>query len=102
MQTKTMKTSNYLEVLELLDDYYDGLYRLDIDKLRGVFSPSARYATIAKDSLLELSMDEYFPRLKTRTSPADDGVPYDYRVVSIRFAGDGQATVTRGGDSAQQ
>ena len=91
MQTKTMKTSNYLEVLELLDDYYDGLYRLDVDKLRGVFSPSARYATIAKDSLLELSMDEYFPRLRTRTSPADEGVPYDYRVVSIRFAGDNTA-----------
>ena len=91
MKTQTIEQSNYTEVLELLGDYYDGLYRTDVSKLRSVFSPSARYATIANGSLLELSMDEYLPRVEKRTAPADEGVPYEYRVVSIRFAGENTA-----------
>ncbi len=86
-----MNTSQYNEVLALLRDYYDGLYNLDVAKLRDVFSPGAHYATIAKGALLELTMDEYFPRVEQRTSPADEGTPYESRVVSIRFAGENTA-----------
>ena len=88
MQTESSPTTQYAAVLDLLAAYYDGLYTLDADKLREVFSPTARYATVRDDSLLELSVDEYLPQLASRTSPADEGVAYDYRVVSIRFAGE--------------
>ena len=80
--------SDYAEILELLRNYYEGLYEVDVAKLREVFSPSARYATIMDGELLELSMDEYLPRVEKRTPPASEGVPYDYRVVSIRIAGE--------------
>lgn len=91
MKTQAKDQSAYAEVLELLERYYEGLYRTDVSKLRSAFSPSARYATIAKGSLVELSIDEYLPRVEQRTSPADDGVPYAYEVISIRFAGENTA-----------
>ncbi len=84
----TAATARYAEVLHLLAAYYDGLYTLDAAKLREVFSPSAGYATIRDGSLVALSMDEYLPLLADRTPPDDDGTPYAYRVVSIRFAGE--------------
>ena len=83
-----MNQAAYTEVLKLLADYYDGLYRLDVAKLRRVFSPSAHYAAIVDGALLTLSMDEYLPRVERRTPPADEGVPYAYEVVSVRFAGE--------------
>ena len=86
-----MQSQNYSAVLDLLRRYYEGLYRLDADLLREVFSPSARYATIAGGELLTLSMDEYFPRLATRVAPTEDGTPHGYRVRSIRFAGENTA-----------
>ena len=88
MNRQTNEPSDYAEILEVLEEYFEGLYRTDLAKLRNVFSPSARYATIANGSLLELSIDEYLPRVAARTSPAEEGAPHEYRVVSIRFAGE--------------
>ncbi|MBB01420.1 MAG: hypothetical protein CMJ47_02120 [Planctomyces sp.] len=83
-----MTPSRYSDVLALLADYYDGLYRLDTARLREVFSPSAQYATIVQGTHLSLSVDEYLPRVEERQPPADTGTPYEFTVRSIRFAGD--------------
>ena len=91
MRMQTTKQDDYTKVLEVLAAYYDGLYRLDVTKLRQAFSPSATYATIANGALLQLSIDDYFPRLAERRAPASDNIPYDYRVVSVRFAGENTA-----------
>ncbi|MEM7305023.1 MAG: nuclear transport factor 2 family protein [Planctomycetota bacterium] len=91
MQPQTTNQTDHAAALDVLEAYYDGLYQLDIAKLREVFSPSARYATIANGSLLELSIDEYYARLAQRTAPRDEGVPYGYRVISLRFAGENTA-----------
>ena len=47
-----MNQDDFTEVLGLLNNYVDGLYRLDIEILRDVFSPSAQYATITDGALL--------------------------------------------------
>ena len=86
-----MNKDNYTEELGLLNNYFDGLYRLDVEMLRDVFSPSAQYATIVDGSLLSLSIDEYFERLAQRIAPANEGKPYESRVLSIRFAGENTA-----------
>lgn len=82
-----MNPTDYNEILELLKNYYDGLYRLDTKLLGEVFSPTAQYATIANGELLTLAIDEYLPRLEQRDSPEKDKVPYGSSVVSIHFAG---------------
>jgi putative lumazine-binding protein len=81
------------EILELIEDYCDGLHRLDTVKLSKVFSSSAHYATIANGSMVVLTMDEYFPQLLKREAPADKGEPLDFVVTLIRFAGANTALV---------
>lgn len=83
-----MTPARYAEVLALLEDYCDGLYDLDVQKLERAFSPTARYATIVDGSLTELSVEEYLPRLPLRTPPAEDGTPREFRVLSVRFGGE--------------
>lgn len=82
-----MDRSQYTAVLDLLKNYYEGLYRVDVDLLREVFSPNAHYATMADGKLLTLTLDEYLPQLAKRPVPADHGVPYGYEVLSVRFVG---------------
>ncbi len=86
-----MQQNEYSAILDLLSRYYDGLYKLDTNTLADAFSPSAHYATVANGALLTLAIDEYLPRLEQRTSPEEEGAPYESRVVSIRFAGENTA-----------
>ena len=84
----TTQTRDFAAVVDLLADYYDGLYYCDVDKLRAVFSSSARYATASSGELLELGIDDYLTRVAARTPPAEDGTPYGLcEVRAIRFAG---------------
>ncbi|MEO0630055.1 MAG: nuclear transport factor 2 family protein [Planctomycetota bacterium] len=82
-----MDQSEFVAVLDVLKNYYEGLYRVDIDLLRDVFSSNAHYATTINGELLTLTLDEYLPQLAQRSVPADEGVPYGYEVLSVRFVG---------------
>ena len=86
-----MNATHYDEVLALLADYHHGLYHLDLDRLRKVFTPEATYATVVDGSLLGLTIEAYFDRLTRRTAPAEEGVDSNPRVRSIRFAGENTA-----------
>jgi Putative lumazine-binding len=74
-------------VIEVLQDYFEGLYRSDSLILRRVFHPSALYACATDGSLLTLRMEEYFPIIDKRPSPASRADPRTDRIVSIEFAG---------------
>ena len=71
----------------VLQDYFDGLHHSDTVRLARVFHPRALYATASGGSLTMLSMDEYFPVVDGRPSPASRGDPRADRIVSIDFAG---------------
>ncbi len=75
------------EVVLALDDYFDGLHHSDTARLRRVFHPAALYACATDGSLLLRTMDEYFPVVDARPSPASRGEPRHDRIVSIEFAG---------------
>ena len=48
--TDTIHAPNdYAGVLGLLRDYYEGLWRCDIELLRRVFAPRALYATLGPE-----------------------------------------------------
>jgi hypothetical protein len=70
-----------------LQDYFDGLYHSDTDRLRRVFHPQAVYASATGAELTHLTMDEYFPIVDARPSPASAGEPRRDRVVSIELVG---------------
>jgi hypothetical protein len=74
-------------VIDVLHDYFEGLYRSDTQILRRVFHPSALYACATDGTLLRLNMDEYFAVVDKRPSPAGKGQAWADRILSIEFAG---------------
>jgi 4-oxalocrotonate tautomerase len=74
-------------VTQALTTYFDGLYYSDTKRLRQVFHPRAIYACATDGKLLYLTMDEYFPIVDKRPSPASKNEARHDRIVSIEFAG---------------
>lgn len=77
----------YADVVAVLQEYFDGLHHSDTRRLRRVFHPQAVYATASEGQPLVLRMDEYFPIVDARPSPASRGETRTDSILSIEFAG---------------
>ncbi len=77
----------YSAIVEVVERYYDALYRCDLALLATVFHRSAQYFTASSGELLHLDLDAYFPIVKQRISPESAGEPYDFAIDAIEFAG---------------
>ncbi len=71
--------------------YFDGLYECDIDKLEEVFHPRAIYATADEPTPIYRDMDEYFPIVAVRESPASRNETRRDAIDEIQVAGDNTA-----------
>ncbi|MFK3962028.1 nuclear transport factor 2 family protein [Ensifer adhaerens] len=81
------KDPQFAAIVDVLQRYFDGLYRSDTDILRQVFHPKALYATATDGTLLELDMNRYFPIVEKRPSPESRDEARIDRILSIEFAG---------------
>jgi hypothetical protein len=77
----------YAAIVEVLSDYFDGLYLSDTEILAQVFHPDARYVCATEAPLVNLGMDAYLPIVAARPSPASRGEPRQDRIAGIEFAG---------------
>jgi hypothetical protein len=77
----------FAAITEVLGSYFDGLHHSDTGRLGEVFHPDARYVTATDGTLLSLSLDEYFPIVDQRPSPASKGEARRDRIISIELAG---------------
>ncbi len=75
------------EVYELLGRYFDALHDSDAEALAAIFHPSAAYATATGGALVRWSMEEYFPVVAERESPASRGEARTDAIESVEFAG---------------
>jgi hypothetical protein len=91
--TTTPHAAAYEEVAALIQDYFDGLYYSDTQRLRHAFHPEAVYATASEDEPLILRMNEYFEVVDNRPSPASRGEHRTDHILSIEFAGPVTAVV---------
>lgn len=80
-------STHFAAVTLVIEDYFEGLYRSDTRLLRKVFHPKALYACATDGTLLTLGMEDYFPVVDKRASPASHGHPRSDRIISIEFAG---------------
>lgn len=87
MSAPTAHGEPFAEVARVLAGYFDGLHHSDTAILRRVFHPAAQYVCATDGTLLQLRMDEYFPIVDRRVSPASRGEARSDRIVSIEFAG---------------
>lgn len=90
---KTTHAVAYDEVATLIQDYFDGLYHSDTQRLRRVFHPQALYATASEGKPLILRMDEYFHIVDGRPSPASREEQRTDHILSIEFIGPVTAVV---------
>ena len=77
----------YVEVADVLSTYFDALYHSDTARLRRVFHPRAQYVCATEETLIYQTMDEYFPIVGQRPSPASREESRADSIVSIEFAG---------------
>lgn len=83
--------TDFVAVADVLGTYFDGLYHADTDRLKIVFHPKAIYATADETPMLYRTMDEYFPVVAKRESPASRNEPRRDLIESIDFAGENTA-----------
>jgi len=83
--------TEFAAVTEVLKTYFDGLYHADTKRLGKAFHSKAIYATADETPLLYRTMDEYFPVVAQRVSPATRNEPRRDAIVSIEFAGENTA-----------
>ncbi len=79
--------NEFAEVSAVLAEYFDGLHFSDTTRLRAVFNPQAQYFCATDGTLLHLDMEQYFPLVNGRPSPASQGQSRTDRIVSVEFAG---------------
>lgn len=83
--------TDFVAVTDVLGTYFDGLYYADTDRLAIVFHPKAIYTTADETPMLYRTMDEYFPVVAKRESPASRNEPRRDVIESIDFAGENTA-----------
>lgn len=79
------------QLRQVIQDYFDALYDCDVQKLQRVFHPRAIYATADETPFLYRTMDEYFPVVAARQSPASRGEQRRDHIDGIDLAGDNTA-----------
>lgn len=81
----------FREVSDVLQIYFDALYFCDIEKLARAFHQKAIYATADETPLLHRTMEEYFPVVAARISPASRNEARNDAIDAIEFAGENTA-----------
>jgi hypothetical protein len=81
----------FADVEAVLSIYFDALYYCDEERLSRAFHPRAIYATADETPLLHRTMDEYFPVVTGRQSPASRNEPRRDFVDAIELAGESTA-----------
>jgi len=85
--TRDDATTETASIVQLLAQYFDGLYNSDADLLADVFHPQAIYASATDGTLTHLDMDTYLPIVAERESPASRNEQRTDVVRSIDFVG---------------
>jgi hypothetical protein len=86
-----MTNDTFEQLNQVIQDYFDALYDCDVTKLQRVFHPRAIYATADETPFLYRTMDEYFPVVAARQSPASRGERRRDHIDGIDLAGDNTA-----------
>jgi hypothetical protein len=71
-----------------LQDYFDGLYRMDEAKLRSAFHPGASLFGHLRGTFTHSSLDQWIGRISAQPVPAQTGEAFEGTVVSVDVTGD--------------
>jgi len=75
---------DYQTIHALLQNYFDGLYEGDVEKLRSLFHDDAWL----KGNNYRKSRDEWLQAVASRPVPKDEGMKYAFNTMSLEIIGD--------------
>lgn len=76
--------SDYEDIIRLLNDYFDGLFEGDVEKLRGIFHDDAWL----KGNNYRKTRDEWLEAVANRPVPRDERMQYNFNIQSLEIIGD--------------
>ena len=74
----------YQAIIGLLNDYFDGLYEGDVEKLREIFHED----TVLKGNGYRKTRDEWLEAVANRPIPRDEGMAFNFNIQSLEIVGD--------------
>ena len=81
------------EIRSTIQNYFDGLYHGDIEKMRRAFHPCCHLYSGMEGGIQDESAPDWFRRIRNRASPASEGALRRDRIVFIDLNGSGSALV---------
>jgi len=76
--------SDYEDIIGLLNDYFDGLFEGDVEKLRSIFHDDA----FLKGNNYRKTRDEWLEAVANRPVPRDERMQYNFNIQSLEIIGD--------------
>ena len=70
-----------------VEDYFEGMYRGDVARLRRVFHPQAMLYGYRDGAFTVLQMHEWLGKVEKRPIPAQNGEPFEMFIESIDLTG---------------
>lgn len=79
--------SDFNEVAEVMEAYFEGLYQADSKLLLAVFHPDARYVNAVDGDYMNYDMPTYFEIVDGRDAPSATEQARADKILSIEFGG---------------
>lgn len=83
-----MFDQNAKAISDLMDDYFNGIYYGDIEKMRSVFHPSALLFADLNGQPYFKTLDEYLDVVRQRKSPHETGEAFRMKTLSVEVLND--------------
>ncbi len=80
----TQARRDFASIETMVQEYFDGLYYADTNKLRHIFHQD----TVLKAPGLRRTLDEWLQQVADRPIPADIKSRYGFRLISLEIIGD--------------
>jgi hypothetical protein len=76
--------SDYESIVGILNDYFDGLFEANVEKLRSIFHDDAWL----KGNNYRKTLNEWLEAVANRPIPGDEGMEYNFNIQSLEIIGD--------------
>lgn len=76
--------ADYQAIIGVLNDYFDGLYEGNVDKLRNIFHED----TVLKGNEYRRSRDDWLEAVANRPIPRDEGMAFSFNILSLEIVND--------------
>jgi hypothetical protein len=76
--------SDYEAIIGILNDYFDGLFEGDVEKLRSIFHADAWL----KGNNYRKTLNEWLAAVANRPVPRDEEMEYNFNIQSLEIIGD--------------